>query len=438
MKKRKLFSVVLAAAMLATMAAGCGNSGKKGSGSNENQIVWLSQGVGDTAWEGITPPILEAYEKETGTKVVGEFYSFNDLFEVIEVKIAAGSSDYDVISVDVPMVAAYATRDYILPMDEYFTDEEKAQFIDSAVEAGSWDGKFYAPPENTSTQVLWYNQRMLKEAGLTLPDSTNESRLTWEQVADLAKQAQKKLDPDGSKGLVGLDWQQVSRVYQMNALPNSMGGKNIGDDGFTVKGVIDNDAWVNSLTWYQGLVNDGIASRGLDADEMSNYFASDKILFLVGGTWTASSVENTGMKKDDYAWAPVPAFEGFEAQVGTPTGSWHFGINKASKNVEKSADFIKYITLGEGNDMWLEINGDMPSRKDKLQEIIDDESAPGYLRIGAYEAMNTSVARALTPGFNEYSTVLNAAWEDIRNGSDVKDSLNDAVKQIDSAMKKYK
>ena len=428
---KKYLSLVLALMMVLGVTAIASADAAKPS-----KIVWLSQGVGENQWEGQTKPILEKYKELTGVEVVGEFYSFDDLFDVIEVKIASGSPDYDVISVDVPMVAAYATRGYIAPMDQYFTAEEKAKFIDSAVAAGSWQGTFYAPPMNTSTQCLWYNKALLAEAGVTMPDSSTESRLTWEQVVEMANQVLDKVNPDRNNGIFGLDWQQVSRVYQMNAIANSMGGKNIGDDGLTVDGVVNDEAWVNALTWYQGLVQSGVASQGITADEMSNYLASGKLAFMVGGTWTPATMDGLGFA--DYGFCAMPTFEGYEDKVGTPTGSWHFGINNASANKDAAADFIKFMTLGEGSDMWLDINHDVPARKDKIDAIIADESAAGYLKIGAYEAANTSVPRALTPGFSEYSTVMNAMWEDVRNGADVKSSLDSAVQQLNSAMEKYK
>ncbi len=400
------------------------------------KVVWLAQGVGDNAWEGITKPILARYTELTGVEAVGEFYSFKDLFDVIEVKIASGSEDYDVIAVDVPMVAAYVNRGYISPMDEYFTEEEKALFIDSAVAAGSWQGVFYAPPMNTSTQALWYNKDLLDQAGVTLPENGPENRLTWEQVVDIANQVLDKVNPDRNNGIFGLDWQQVSRVYQMNAIPNSLGGKNIGDDGLTVDGVLNDEAWVKGMSWYQNLVNTKVASQGIDADEMSNYFASGKLVFLVGGTWTPRTVENMGFH--NYGYTYMPAFEGYEDKVATPTGSWHFGINAASKNKDAAADFIKFFTIGEGSDMWLLANGDIPARKAVLDKVIADENEPGYLKIGAYEAANTSYPRALTPGFSEYQTVMNATWEDVRNGAEVQGALDNAVAELTAIMEKYK
>lgn len=393
-------------------------------------ISWLSQG---TEWEEKSKPALDKYTADTGVNVKAEFYSFNDLFEIIEVKIASGSSDYDVISVDVPMVAAYATRGYILPMDEYFTEEEKAGWIPSALDAGSWQGTLYAPPMNTSSQALFYNIDLLAEGGVTVRESDVNNRLTYEEIEEYAKTALDKIDPDRNQGISGIVFQQVSRTYQMCAVPNSLGEKSIGDDGFTVDGVINSEGWVKAMTWYQNLFTNGLSLRGATADEMSPNFNSGKILFMIGGTWTPSQIADT-----NFGFAPVPAFKGYEDKVGTPTGSWHFGINKASEKPDAAADFIKFMSLGEGNDLWLVANNDVPSTMSAIERIQNDANADPLHAIAAYEAANTAVPRALTPGYSEYSSILDATFEDIRNGSDVKGSLDNAVQQINSAFEQYK
>lgn len=393
-------------------------------------ITWLSQG---TTWEGFTQAARDQFTADTGIEVKAEFYSFNDLFEIIEVKIASGSSDYDVISVDVPMVAAYATRGYIAPMDEYFTEEEKAGWIPSALAAGSWQGTLYAPPMNTSTQLLWYNKGLLSQAGVTVRESDVDNRLTYEEIAEYAKTALDVLDPQRNKGISGIVFQQVSRTYQMCAVPNSMGEKSIGDDGLTVDGIINSEGWVKAMTWYQNLYTDGLALRGYTADESSPNFNSGKTLFMIGGTWTPIQIKDT-----DFGYAPVPAFKGYEDKVGTPTGSWHFGINKASEKHDLAAQFIKFMSLGEGNDLWLQANKDVPSSMKAIEAIQNDTNADPVQKIAAYEAANTAVPRALTPGYSEYSSVMDATFEDIRNGADVKAALDSAVEQINTAFEKYK
>lgn len=432
MKYRKMVAFGLTAAMAAGMTSGMTMTGF--AEEDKPTIRWVSQGVGETGWEGLTVPILEKFEEETGIHVEAEFYSFSDLFEVIETKSASGNADFDVMSVDVTYVSKYGSSGYLEPLDPYFTDEDKAKWDEASYTAGVWEDTMYAAPENTSCQELYYNKTLLEEAGIELPENDAEHRLTYEQVADMAKQAQEALDPDGSKGIIGLDFQQVSRIYQMNMLPNSMGGANISEDGYSLDGVVNTEPWIKAMTWYQGLVNDGIASRGYDADQLGDMFYSGKMVFMVGGTWTRN-----GMTCDDEIDCTyAPCFEGYEDKVATSTGSWYFGINSQSENKDAAAEFIKYFTLGEGSDMWLSINGDVPSRLDKQEEIANDENATKDMKIAAYEAANTAYPRAVTPVFGEYSTILDQAWEDVRNGADVEDTLNYAVEQFDSAVASYK
>jgi ABC-type glycerol-3-phosphate transport system substrate-binding protein len=286
---------------------------------------------------------------------------------------------------------------------------------------------------NTSSQLLWYNKGLLAKAGITVRPSDVHNRLTYEEVAEYAKQALAKLDPAGSNGSAGLMFQQVSRTYQMCALPNSLGEKSIGDDGFTVEGVINSPGWVKAMTWYQDLYKNGLSLRGYPADEISNLFYSEKILFMIGGTWTRWRAESL-----DWACAPVPAFKDYENKVGSPTGSWHFGINKGSTKKDLAAAFIKWFSLGEGNTLWLAANKDVPSTISASSAVQNDPNAEEFMKIAAFEAANTAVPRALTPGYPEYSTIMDAAFEDIRNGSNVKTTLDNAVREINSALAKYK
>lgn len=397
-------------------------------------ITFADTGAGD--WEVSLEPIIEKFEAETGATVNVELYSHADYLEMLQVRLEAGSDDYDVIGIDVPLVASYAVKDWVIAVDEYFTEEDKEKFSPSALDAGSWDGKFYAPAMNSSSQLLWYNKDLLDEAGVTVPESDVENRLTWDQVVDMAKETLAVVDPDGSKGIAGLTFGQVSRTYQMNQLPNSMGGKNIGDDGYTAQGVVNDEAWVESATWYQKLYEDGVSLRGITADDAGDFFRAGKVVFIIDGSWMASTCEREGWT--GYGYAPVPAFEGHEKEVGTPTGSWHFGIPKNAKNKELAAEFIKYMSVGEGNTMWLNSNGDVPATKAGAEMIMESADAQEYMKIAAYESANTAVPRALTPGFTEYDTIIQNTWEDIKNGSDVRESLDNAAEKIDKAMEKYK
>ena len=434
MNRKKALAVLMAAAMTSSIFGAVPAMASEDKPFEGQEITFADTGGG--SWEEKLEPIIAKFEEETGAKVNMELYAHSDYLEMLQVKLPSESDDYDVIGVDVPLVASYATKGWIAPIDSYFTDDEKAQFASSALDAGSWDGVFYCPAMNSSSQLLWYNTELLDEAGVEVPESSVENRLTWEQVVDMAKKTLEVVDPDGTKGIGGIAFEQVSRTYQMNQIPNSLGGKNIGDDGYTAQGVINDDAWIEGATWYQNLFKDGIALQGFTADDTGSFFQAGKIVFLIGGTWTANNCKNEQI--DTYGYAPVPAFEGHEDQVGTPTGSWHFGIPVNAKNKDLAAEFIKYMSIGEGNELWLEANGDVPATIAGADKIMNDENAEEYMKIAAYESSNTAVPRALTPGYTEYDTIIQNTWEDIKNGSDVTESLNNAAEKIEGAMEKLK
>ena len=54
-----------------------------------------------------------------------------------------------------------------------------------------------------------------------------------------------------------------------------------------------------------------------------------------------------------------------------------------------------------------------------------------------YESKNTAIPRPLSAGYLEYESMLTTAFEDIRNGADVKSTLEEAETKINRALKKY-
>lgn len=427
---RKFICMLATLCLLMTMVSGVALA-------EDVTLKYVATGAGD--WEPILEKCFAAFTEQTGINAEFECYQHDQLFQVIEVKVGAGGSEYDVLAVDVPMVAGYVEKGYLLPMDEYFTDEEMAIFVDAAVDAGTWNGQFYCPPMNTSAQLLYYNKDLLSQAGFEIGDPDPDNRLTWEEIYEMAEKTLEVVDPDGTNAIAGISFEQISRAYQMLALPNSLGEKSIGDDGYTVDGIINTEGWVKAMTFLYDIFDNGIGLRGTTAEEQSDRFIAGKTVFHVGGSWNSNRIT------DDFDWGYTyhPAFEGYEDQVATPTGSWHFGIAAGSAHPEEAAELIKFMTIGEGSDLWLEGNGDVPARNDKIEEILSSEEytsdfRKGIFRIAAYEAANTAYPRPVTPAYSEYENLLNNTMEDIRNGADPQTALDTCVTNTNSIMNKYR
>lgn len=450
---KKLIALLLTLAMVLSLAA-CGSGSQKTeepaapaataapaagdapAAPAESGPVTIKLMMSQTQQPGVSAAV-EAFNKAYEGQYICEadYLAFDNVFETLEILMSSQSSEYDVFAADGPNIAAYAKRGYLTPLTSYLTAEEVAMFTAPMQDEIQYNGEIYGAAMGDSSLVMYYNTDLLEQAGITYDFSalSGENRITWEELVDIAKQVQAKVDPDGSKGLIGIEFQQVGRTYQMNVLANDLGGVNIGEGGLTVDGVINAEPWLSALSWYQTQVNDGVFSKGIAAGDTSSYFMSDKIVFYLGTTAMPGTFASNGF--DHYGFTYVPCFAGHEADVTTSCGSWTVGMNPYSEKTEAAVAFIKYLCLYEGADVYINASGMVPA----LSRQFTDEllEAKPYLAVAQYEGANTALVRAVTPAFNEYATSVNALWENVRNGADVAEAAQDCVDELTTAFLEY-
>ena len=437
---KKVWLGLLTAAMVAGLTA-CGSKAAeettaKAAGDSVDGEVTIHLMMSNSQELGVSAAV-EAFNKayEGKIKCEADYVAFNDVFETLEVLMSNKSTEYDIFAADGPNVAAYVSRGYLQPLNQWISDDEIKMFTDAMITEGTYKDQFYGAPMGNSSTVLYYNKALLKEAGINIDfDSvTPDNRLTWEQLIDYSKQALDVLDPDHCKGIYGIEFQQVGRVYQMNILPNSLGGAQISEDGLSVDGVIDTQPWMDALNFYQTQVNDGIFTRGISADDTSSYFQSGKILFYLGTTALPAAFEKNGF--EDWGFTYIPCFEGHEDEIRSACGSWTIGMNTYSVKQEAAAEFIKYLTLYDGADVYINASGMVPALDRQFTDELKE--AKPYMVMAEYEVKNTALVRAITPAFNEYSTAMNALWDNVRNGADVAGAVDDCKAELETAFKEY-
>src|ERR1044071_7237880 len=93
-------------------------------------------------------------------------------------RLAAGDASIDLIAMDVVWTAEFAEADWILPFPADKVAELKKDRLEGPLKTAQYDGKLYAAPGNSNTQLLWYRKSQLK--GEPVPK-------TWDQLIDTAK-----------------------------------------------------------------------------------------------------------------------------------------------------------------------------------------------------------------------------------------------------------
>jgi len=417
-------------------------------------IRWLT--LSDGAWPASVKKVIAAFEAQNpDIKVELDTYPFRDLFETIEVRMKAQDADVDLISVDVPLVASYSVRGYLAPMDEYFSkDEIEKTWVKPSWQAGTYKGSFMAAPQNSSSQFFYINRKLFQQYNVTPPKAlepgkessydeiasiAKNDRWTWDQVLDAAKKLTKDTKGDGKIDVWGFEFDQVSRLYQLQCLGESLGGPLVSPDGLKAEGYLNSNEWIKAAQWYSDLFNKWkVSPKNVSPAESPVLFASGKVAMFVGGEWNVPRFQEAGV---DFAIAPFPYFSGGKPVTGT--GSWHVGIAKASSHKAEAAKFAKFLTEEEqGSKIWFESQGQLPATQVLLTAIENAEkyrSFPNdaYL-LGVYEARNTAVFRPVTPGYLQLEDIFFSTFEDIRNGVDPKVALDGAAGRVDRFLAQFK
>lgn len=401
------------------------------------KLVWLT----NSSYGAVPQSLADAYmEYNPGAEITLEAYSRTELMKVIDIKIGAGDDSYDVMFVDQPLMASYYWKDYLLALNDYVSEDELALLTDADRGAAIVEGDIEALPLTSSSQVLMVNLDLLEEAGLSLDESVLnlESRLTWEELLDLAVQFQTKMDPDHTRGYWGFVFGQQNNAYQLLALGNSLGEKAVADDGVTIDGVFNTEGWVKAFTFYQNLyTKDMVSPVGSTDDEIKALFYSGKLLFYVANTIRSAAADFniTGILH--------PYFEGGEVTI--PTGSWYLGINKNTKNTDLAIDFLKYCTVGDGAELWMINNNQVPARVDLLANITNDAYEafkvwPGSAtKIAAMENLaGNGYMRPTTYGWDSFDSYFSSFVSDLRSGADVTESLNTVTKALQADFDQYR
>ena len=244
-------------------------------------------------------------ESHPGITVELEDYPFNQLFDAVEIKMGSKDSNYDVILTDAPMITGYAYHGFISPLDEYFSKDDLEKFAPSLVESGMYNGKFYSAVLKNSSNILFYNKKLLDKAGIPYPSSDPKNRMTWEKLVDICQEVMKA---SGDSSVYGVTFEQISRPYQILPLVNSLGGSGVGPDGITVDGYINEASFVKAMQWYSDIHNKyKIAPKGVSASETAGLFTAGKVAFISTNIFAYKNFSNTSGL--EYGFCPLPYFK---------------------------------------------------------------------------------------------------------------------------------
>lgn len=169
MKKKRVLSLLLATAMIASLAAGCG-SGGGGSENGEEQVTLTILAGQSTTDAGIEDMIDEAMaEKYPEVTLEWECVDWgNDFQPKMQQYMQSGLPD--IMIGKAQDVATYAPQGILGEIDGQYLDRG----LDAARENVTIDGKTYGLVYNAMYQGVYYNRAMFEENGWKVPETQED------------------------------------------------------------------------------------------------------------------------------------------------------------------------------------------------------------------------------------------------------------------------
>lgn len=251
--------------------------------------------------------------------------------------IAGGSAPAGVY-MDRQLLATYAAKGFIVPLDDYISSQniDIAQYYPEAMKEATYKGHIYGIPDFYTTRAIYCDNRVLKAAGLTTADIDTSD---WNQLSTQAGKMYKSAS--GKPTRIGYD-PKLPEYLPLWAMAN--GGSIVGQDG---KPTLDDSAVVEALTYTVSLIN----AQGGGAKFMS--FRNTWDFFGAGNEFVKDQIGAM-----DYEQFYVAVLAGFSSHVDLSATQYKgrdgkaltfesgsaFAIPKGSPNAAGMAEFMKEVT----------------------------------------------------------------------------------------------
>ncbi len=332
--KRFLVSSLVIFAMVAVVTSGAFAQSKK------TVTIW-------NYWE--TPK-----HQETLARVCKDFNSSQDKIEVVtkyipfadfkkQLSIGAAASELpDIVIIDNPDHASYSAMGIFADITDMLASwPDLKEYFEGPLNSCKLNGRLYGIPFGSNCLSLYYNEDMLKAAGVKPPK-------TWDELKSVAVKTTKGnvhgfgissvQNEEGTFGFLCFLWGSGNTSFQ-----------------------IDNANGIRALSLVRDLAKSGAMPKEVinwTQGDVMNQFISGNLAMMVNGPWQVPTMRR---QAPNLKWNVVLLPVG--ARPASDLGGENFGVVKGD-NVEEAISFLKFVASPAEMKTYINDFGYIASRKD--------------------------------------------------------------------------
>lgn len=434
--KKKFLSTVLALTMVVTMAVGCGKSADTNSSAKKGDDkvtlkVFTNLPDRKNGQGLVEQQIIDEYMKENKNVTI-KVEALDE--EAYKTKFKAYSMEGmpDVVSIwgQPSFLDEVLDAGVLAELNE--DDYKDYGFISGSLDGFKKDGKLYGLPRNTDVAGFYYNEKMFKENGWTVPK-------TYDELLELAKKINDKgiipLAMDGGDG-----WPMA--VYLSDILYKLTGSDYSSTVSDAIKKGDFSDANIKKATEILKQTADAkMFQKGYDSQDYGtaqNLFTNGQAAMFYMGSWEASMALNEDIPKEireNIRVFTMPIIDGGKGKA-TDIAAWNGGgyaVSSKSEHKEEAIKFLNYMYQPDKLSKYGWENGVGMSAQDQSAYMTGKETK---LQMQFVDAVNNATSLSGTPindcGPSTFKTSIESEIQSVSNGSK---SVDDFLKIIGDSCK---
>ncbi|GGS91368.1 sugar ABC transporter substrate-binding protein [Streptomyces cinerochromogenes] len=410
-RQRRLTAAAITALAVAVTATACssssGSTDTKGAGSG-TYTIWDPYPQFDKTSDWVK--LLDQCGTKAGVKIKRTAFDTSDLGNKTLLAAQQGNSP-DLLIVDNPVVSTLAEAGVLTTTDDNKLDTSKVD--PNLLAAGQSGGKTYGTPIGANTLALYYNKKVLKEAGVDISSVKDWKSLTA---------ALEKVKKAGKKGITFSAIGTEEGSFQF--LPWFWGaGAKLTQ--------LDSSQAVSALSLWKDWQKNGYAPNSVQNNTQTTSwqeFASGDYAFSENGTWQLANAKKAGF---DYGVLPIPGTDGGNAAA--PTGG-EFVTIPVQQDTGRYATSQKLVTCLTSTDNLYNTDTTL-SYVAPTSEVQDKQVAANADLKPWVDAVKAAEGRTSDDLGTKYPKISEQMWKAVQSALSGSKSPKDALTSAQAAAK---
>jgi multiple sugar transport system substrate-binding protein len=351
--------------------------------------TWQAEEPGVSTW---WKELIAAYEKKyPDVKINIQQVPFAQFVKQMTVRFAAGTPP-DIVHLPSRDFASFADQGWLEPLDDRLAKTDIPATWPPLQSEMKWNGKTQGVLLMGYGGILFYNDKMLKDAKVGVPTTPDQWLAAMKATTDASK---------GQFGLSTITAEHPNMVVEMaswvigSGADWLKGGKYNFTDPAVVKAV---DGWRQSVSY---------APKGTNSATARQLFIDGKVAFLRDGPWVWGAVEKAGADvKPNLKIAGLP----FPVTPGGASNSLHLAAKTDAKKKEAAWNFVQMAASPEWQHRYA-LTGSPAPRKGVVTAA--DIAAKPQLKVVNDEAAKARnlfpEVQAVRANYNDFATLVTKA-----------------------------